>query len=97
MVNKYKGNLTKNERKAITKFDYKTTNIYGLPKIHKSKIVKEAIKNSDSTYLHLRDPVDLDFRLIFGGPNNPCSVLADMVNTLLEPFRSKVTSCWTKN
>ena len=92
LVNKYKCNLTKNERKAITKFDYKTTNIYGLPKIHKSKIVKEAIKDSDSTYLHLRDPVDLDFRLIFGGPNNPCSVLADMVNTLLEPFRSKVTS-----
>ena len=91
-VNKYKSILTPAERLAITRFDYRTTNIYGLPKLHKSKILKEALRNCTSTYLHLPDPLDLDFRLIFGGPNNPCSVLADLLNTLLNPFRKKVHS-----
>lgn len=68
LMNKYKDILTPAELRAITKFDYKTTNIYGLPKLHKSKIVNSALKNVTSTYLHLPDPLDLDFRLIFGGP-----------------------------
>ena len=89
---KWKSNLTKYEFRAITRFDYRTTNIYGLAKIHKSKIVKDAIKETCSTYLHLKDPLDLKFRLIFGGPKSPCSVLGDMVNSLLEPFRKKVKS-----
>ena len=92
LVTRYKDMLLPAERRAITKFDYRTTNIYGLPKIHKSKIIKEAIKNAQSAYLHLRDPLDLSFRLIFGGPNNPCSMLADLINTLLNPFRDKVQS-----
>lgn len=92
LVNRYKHVFTKPEIRAITKFAYRTTNIYGLPKIHKSKIIKDAIKDSTSTYLHLRDPLDLKFRLIFGGPKNPCSVLADLLNTVLEPIRSKVKS-----
>ena len=94
-VDKHKDNLTPAERRAITKFDYKTTNIYGLPKIHKSQIVKEALKSTTCSYLHIADPLDLDFRLIFGGPKNPCSVLADLINTLLNPFRAKVQSTLT--
>ena len=92
LIKKYQALLTSQERRAIVNFDYRTTNIYGLPKIHKSEIINEAIKDVKSTYLHLRDPVDLSFRLIFGGPENPCSVLADLLNTLLNPFRSKVKS-----
>ena len=42
--------------------------------------------------MHLNNPLDLKFRLIFGGPKNPCSVLADLVNKLLDPFRDVVQS-----
>ena len=91
-VKKYKYVLNPTEIRAITKFDFCTTNIYGLPKIHKSNIVKSALKNAKSAYLHLCNPLDLSFRLIFGGPKNPCSMLAELVNTLLNPFRDKIKS-----
>ena len=91
-VNKYKDLFTSAEKRAITKLDYRTTNIYGLPKIHKSQIIKQVIKNAQSAYLHLPDPLDLKFRLIFGGPKNPCSVLAELLNSLLNLFRDKVQS-----
>ena len=91
-VKKYKDMLTSSERRAIVNFDYKTTNIYGLPKIHKSKIIEKALPDNKSGYLHICNPKDLSFRLIFGGPKNPCSVLADFLNTILNPFRSKVCS-----
>ena len=91
-VKKYKNMLTSSERRALVNFEYKTTNIYGLPKIHKSEILKKAVLHADSAYLQVCDPSDLPFRLIFGGPKNPCSVLADLLNTLLNPFRAKVQS-----
>ena len=84
--------LTKNEKRAITKFDYKTTNIYALPKIHKSQIIRDSVAKTAGSYLFLTNPSDLPFRLIFGGPKNPCSGLADLVDVLLKPFLVKVHS-----
>ena len=71
-------------------FEFKTTNIYGHPKIHKSKIIKDAVKKADSSCLHIVDPEDLPFRLIFGGPKNPCSVLSDLLNKLLNAILQAV-------
>ena len=91
-VKKYENCLTKPERTAITKFDYRTTNIYGLPKLHKSKSISDALLNVNEAYLQLENPADLCLRLIFGGPNNPTSGLANLVNVLLKPFVGKVNS-----
>ena len=82
--------LTKYERKAITSFDYTTTNIYGVPKIHKSSIIKEAIKNIATNQIMLPNPSDLKFRIIFGGPNSPTVVLATLVQIILRRFVCKV-------
>ena len=90
LIEKHKSVLTKYEIKAITSFDYTTTNIYGVPKIHKSDIIKEAIKTVSTNYLMLPNPADLKFRLIFGGPNSPTVHLASLVQILLKPFVSKV-------
>ena len=84
--------LTKTEKRAIINFDYRSTNIYALPKIHKSKLINEAIQTVENNYLFLENPEDLDFRVIFGGPKNPCSGLASLVDVLLKPFLSKVHS-----
>ena len=84
--------LTNAEKRAITNFDYKTTNIYALPKIHKSKLVRDCVADISGSYLYLDNPRDLSFRLIFGGPKNPCSGLADLVDCLLKPFLVKVQS-----
>ena len=92
LIEKHKSVLTKYEIKAITSFDYTTTNIYGVPKIHKSDIIKEAIKTTSTNYLMLPNPVDLKLRLIFGGPNSPTVHLASLVQILLKPFVSKVNN-----
>ena len=84
--------LTDKEKKAITGFDFRTTNIYGKPKVHKLEEVKEILKNNNSNFLHLPRPKDLSFRIIFGGPKNPCVGLADMLNTLLNPFVAEINS-----
>ena len=84
--------FTQSEKKAISKLDYKTTNIYGVPKIHKSQVIKDALKHVSGHYLHVPNPSDLDLRLIFGGPVNPASVLAEWVDIILKPFLGKVKS-----
>ena len=39
IIEKYKGNLKKNEKEYLTSFSYNTSNFYGLPKLHKSKLI----------------------------------------------------------
>ena len=39
IIEKYKDNLTKKVKEYLTSFSYNTSNFYGLPKIHKSKLV----------------------------------------------------------
>ena len=83
---KYSHVLTLRERRAITGFDYKSTNIYALPKIHKSTLIKEKVKTCVGPYLCLDSPSDLTIRIIFGGAHSPTVVLADLVDKLLKPF-----------
>ena len=92
LTRKYKHMLTKKERLAITNFDYKRTNIYGVPKLHKSKLLKAATNQSNSPCLEFPRPADLDLRIIFGGPKNPTTGLAALVDALLKPFLPKVTA-----
>ena len=44
IIEKYKDNLTKKEKECLISFSYNTSNIYGLPKIHKSKLIQNVIK-----------------------------------------------------
>ena len=90
LIKKYSTCLTDKERSAISTFDYKTTNLYGLPKIHKSKVIASATQKT--LYLHLPNPQDLVLRLIFGGPESVISGLSDLLNILLQPFVDKVNS-----
>ena len=86
LVKKYALCLTKSEKKACTEFDFSPTNIYGLPKIHKSKIIKEALPGCKNRILSIHRPADLSLRIIFGGPNSPTVGLANLLNGILKPF-----------
>ena len=48
-------------------------------------IVNE-LKRCNDVCLNLLRPSDLVLRIIFGGPNNPTTGIADMVDVLLKPF-----------
>ena len=76
----------------MTDFELKTSNFYGLPKIHKSKILINEIKKSNSTYVKMTLPVDLPFRGITSGINSSTSKLSEFLDILLKPFCLKIPS-----
>ena len=81
---KYSKCLFKEEEEYITKFEMKTSNLYGLPKIHKSKLIKDAIEQQNSEYINITDPNDLKFRPIIAGPASVTSRLSQLVDCILK-------------
>jgi hypothetical protein len=86
LCKKYKACLTTDEINYLTKFDCKEANLYGLPKPHKSLLIKAAIENQNSELIEIFSPQDLKIRPIIGGPASPTSHLSQLVDFLLKPF-----------
>ena len=91
-VKKYSKCLTSSEQKYISSFDMKTSNIYGLPKIHKSKMINDAITAQKSEYIHVKNVEDLKFRPIIAGPICPTSHLSAFLDEILKPMLPHVQS-----
>ena len=92
LLQKFKEDTTKAEKEYIHKFSRKTSNFYGLPKIHKSKRINEAINEQDAEYIKLRAPNDLKFRPIVAGPLSPTHRLSNFVDLILKPLCQHVPS-----
>ena len=92
IIEKYKDNLTKKEKEYLTSFSYNTSNFYGLPKIHKSKLIQNAIKEQQKEYVHIIEPSDLKLRPIVAGPIRPTRPLSNLIDILLKPFPLYVIS-----
>ena len=89
---KYKYTLTQKEIDFITKFQSKTSNFYGLPKIHKSIEIQNKIITQNSEYIQILNPSDLKFRPIVAGPSCPTHRISNLMDILLQPFLKKITS-----
>ena len=87
---KYQQSLTKNEFEAIFKQESYMAGFYGLPKIHKSCIIKEATTNQNSEIVNSVEPDDLTFRPIVSCRDCPTRSLSDLLDKLLRPFVDKV-------
>ena len=61
--------MTNKEKDYLKNFEDRGSLFYGLPKVHKSTIIKTAIENQNSEYLTYPNPWDLSFRSIVGGPS----------------------------
>ena len=83
---KYDSCLTKDEISCLTNFECKEANFYGLPKIHKSAVIKNAVQLQKSEVVTVISPPDLTIRPIIGGPVSPTSNLSKLVDRLLKPF-----------
>ena len=92
IIEKYKDNLTKKEKEYLTSFSYNTSNFYGLPKIHKSKLIQNAIKEQQKEYVHMVEPSDLKLRPIAAGPICPTRPLSNLTDILFKPFLLHVKS-----
>ncbi|MCG8076000.1 MAG: GIY-YIG nuclease family protein, partial [Candidatus Thiodiazotropha taylori] len=85
-------NITIQEIDFLLNFDYKTSTFYGLPKIHKSKLIQNACNIKNSEYIEVLDPDDLQFRPIVAGPRCETSRLSSLLDILLKPFLKHVKS-----
>ena len=86
IIEKYKHNLTKMEKEYLTSFPLKSTNFYAHPKIHKSKLIQNAIKEQQKEYVHMIEPSDLKLRPIAAGPICPTRPLSNLIDILFKPF-----------
>jgi hypothetical protein len=92
LVQKYELMLTKKEKDYLQDFESKTSNFYGLPKVHKSQEIIQAIKSQQKSYLRIIRPTDLKFRPIVAGPSCPTHRLSNLLDILLKPFVHHVKS-----
>ncbi len=86
-------NLTKHENEYLTEFEVKTSNLYGLLKVHKSNVIIDAIKQTETDYVECHNPLDLKFKPIVAGPACPTHRLSNLINIFLRPYIKHVKSC----
>ncbi|GAB1597911.1 uncharacterized protein LOC115215981, partial [Argonauta hians] len=92
LIMKYRSHLTKKERQYLTNFTCRTSNFYGLPKLHKSQQINEKCKNSTSSYISLPHPDNLKLRPIVAGPSCETHRLSNFLDILLKPFLKHIPS-----
>ncbi len=83
---------TDKERNYLTTFDYRTSQFYGLPKIHKSQLIIKAIEEQNCEYIEISNPADLQFRPIVAGPTCPTHRLSHLIDVLISPLVKNVKS-----
>ena len=91
-VNNNPSELTEKEVRYLSKFDYKTSNIYGLPKVHRSEIINEALRSQKTEVITVLKPADLKLRPIIAGPICPTHRLSHFIDIILQPLAAQVNS-----
>ena len=87
-------NLSPSFNKSMSKKGKLSSNMYGLPKIHKSTCIKAATKNQNIEYVKLPPELitDLKMRPIVAGPSSPTHRLSNFVDLILKPLCQHVPS-----
>ena len=84
--------LMKEEIDYLVNFQYGQSFFYGLPKLHKSESISQAISEQRSEYICLSCPGDLKFRPIVGGPQSVTQRLSHFIDIILKPLCNAVPS-----
>ena len=92
LTDEHKYELNKNEIDYIQNFNYKTSNFYGLSKIHKSEIIKSAFKQQNSEYVKFSPPTNLKIRPIVAGLTSLTHRLCNSLDLILIFFWRHVAS-----
>ena len=76
----------------LQNFETKTSNFYGLPKVHKSKQINEKYKLAQSNYVEItEDILNLKLRPIVGGPSCQMHRTSNLIFDKIA-FKSSVSS-----
>lgn len=92
LVGKYSDILHEKEIDYLSSFEHTTSYFYGLPKVHKSDEIINAVREQKSEYVCCNRPADLKFRPIVGGPNSATQRLSHFLDLILKPLCSNVHS-----
>lgn len=92
LISKHEQSLTEKESDCLVNFESRTSNFYGLPKVHKSKQIQSAVKEQNSEYVILNAPTDLKLRPIIAGPSCPTNRLSNLIDIILKPLCTCVPS-----
>ena len=85
-------NLLKEEKEYLQNFKHYPSYFYGLPKIHKSNAINNALMTADTEYISVECPENLKLRPIVGGPNSATQRLSHLLDILLKPLCKHVKS-----
>ena len=86
LTDKHYKEVMKKEVKYLTNFNYKTSQLYGLPKVHKSAKINEESHKTRTEYFSVTQPIDIRFRPIIAGPVCVTSRLSNFLDILLKPY-----------
>ena len=80
LIKNFEHEITRKEKDYFLKFEWKTSNYYGLPKIHKSQCIKESIGAQNAEYIELPPPGDLTMRTIVAEPSSLTHRLSNYID-----------------
>ena len=92
LLHKYSKCFIESEQKFLNEKSFETSNFYGLPKIHKSKVIEAAIHSQNTEVIEVREPRNLKLRPLVGRTNCPTRRLSYFLDTLLKPYLKHVKS-----
>ena len=92
LIEEFKDQFTRKELDYLKRFEVKSRNLYGLPKIHKSEVINKACEKSKSHTVIVSDVTDLKLRPIVAGPSCQTHRLSNLLDILLRPLTQFVPS-----
>ena len=90
LITKYKLLYTNSECTYLSHNYFEKSNFYGRPKMHKSEILHNAIKEQNKELIAISEPKNLD--QIVGGPKCPNRRLSNFLDINLKPLTKYVKS-----
>ena len=76
----------------LINFRFTSSLFYCLPKVHKSKIIKNVRNTENFEYTQVHCPDDLKWRPISGGPESPTQRLSNLIEISLKPLACTLKS-----
>jgi hypothetical protein len=92
LLHEHEGELHNEEIDYITNFTFSESYFYGLPRVHKSEVISNAILEQHTECIKTLNPYDLKFRPIVGGPNCDTQRLSHFIDIMLKPLCCEVPS-----
>ena len=73
------------EYNYLTKRKHKISNLYMLPKLHKSKRINEIIQKQQCEYINIEENIIVEARHIVAGPVYQSSGISEILHIIMEP------------